>query len=338
MPDIAGSDPAVMIYTSGLTGKPLGAVLTHHNLLTQSDLLGDCCECNETDCGLAVIPFYHAFGASANMLGVIKLGACLVLMDVFNIEGIFRTITEEKVTFINAVPRLFLGMVLHPGAEKIKMPSLKFCITGGSAMPPEFMPAFEQTFGVRLREGYGLTEASPICTISRIQMELRPGSIGTLIPGAEAKIVDDQGCEVPPGEAGELLFRGPNVMTEYYKDKAATAEVIKDGWLYTSDLARMDKDGFFYLTGRKKRMIITSGYNVYPREVEMVLNMHPAVKDSMVIGKEDLMRGEVLKALVIKKDGMPDTEKSILRHCRMYLSTYKVPRELEFVESFQVTD
>jgi long-chain acyl-CoA synthetase len=201
-------------------------------------------------------------------------------------------------------------------------------------MPPEFMPQFEQKFGVKLREGYGLTEASPICTIGRIQAELRPGSIGTLIPGIEAKIVDDQGHTVSDGETGEILFRGPNVMKGYYKEVEATAKVIKDGWLYTGDLARMDQDGCIYLTGRKKRMIITSGYNVYPREVEMVLNMHPAVKDSRVVSKLDLMRGEVVKALVIKNEGAADTEKTILRHCRIYLSSYKVPRELEFVEAF----
>jgi len=327
-------DPAVMIYTAGLTGKPLGAILTHRNLLTQGDLLTGVCDGNEEDRSLAVIPFFHAFGASANMVNPLKTGASIVLMDIFNMDSIFRAVEEEKVTYIAAVPRLFLGMILHEGTSKYDLSSLRFCITGGSAMPPEFMPLFEQKFGIKLREGYGLTEAAPICTLNRIHVDQRPGSIGTTIPGVEARIVDGDEKDVTPGEIGELIFRGVNVMKGYHGDEKATADVIRNGWLHTGDLARMDEDGFIYLTGRKKRMVITSGFNVYPREVEIVLNMHPAVKDSRVIGKLDLMRGEIVKAFVIRREGAGADEKTILRHCRTYLSSYKVPRELEFVEHF----
>jgi len=266
------------------------------------------------------------------MINPLKIGASLVLMDLFNMESIFKAIQEEKVTYICAVPRLFLGMILQSGTNHYDMSSLRFCITGGSAMPPEFMPLFEQKFGVKLREGYGLTEAAPICTLSRIRDEQRPGSIGPTIPGVEAQIRDEQGHVVPTGEIGELVVRGVNVMKGYHNDKEATAQVMKNGWLYTGDLARMDADGYIYLTGRKKRMVITSGFNVYPREVEIVLNLHPAVEDSRVVGKLDLMRGESVKALVIKKQGVTADEKTILRHCRTFLSSYKVPRELEFVE------
>jgi long-chain acyl-CoA synthetase len=332
MPAISDDDPAVMIYTAGLTGKPLGAVLTHRNLLVQGDLLKGLCGGTEEDRSLAVIPFFHAFGAAANLINPVKLGASLVMMDLFNMEGIFKTIQEEKVTYICAVPRLFLGMILHQGADNHDVSSLRFCITGGSAMPPEFMPLFEQKFGVKLREGYGLTEAAPICTLSRVQTEQRSGSIGQTIPGVEARILDEGDRDVPVGEIGELVFRGANVMKGYHHDEEATAGVIKKGWLYTGDLARMDADGYVYLTGRKKRMVITSGFNVYPREVEIVLNMHPAVENSRVVGKLDLMRGEIVKALVVKKQDVKADEKNILRHCRIYLSSYKVPRELEFVE------
>ncbi|HRT71466.1 MAG TPA: AMP-binding protein [Syntrophales bacterium] len=332
-PEVGGDDPAVMIYTAGLTGKPLGAVLTHNALLTQGDLLRHVCDGDENDRALAVIPLFHAFGASANMLNALKTGAGLVLMDVFNIDSLFKTVMDLQVTYIAAVPRIFLGMILHPTADKYKLKSLRLCITGGSAMPPEFIPLFEQKFGVPLREGYGLTEAAPICTLSRVQSEGRPGSIGTVIPGVEAKIVDGQDREVPIGEAGELLVKGVNVMKGYYKDGEATEKVIRNGWLYTGDLAKMDKDGYIYLTGRKKRMVITSGFNVYPREVEMILRMHPAVKEAKVVGKLDMMRGEVVRALIVRKNGESVDEKSILRHCRTYLSSYKVPRVLEFVES-----
>ncbi len=336
MPYIADDDPAVMIYTAGLTGRPLGALLTNGNLLSQSDLLWSVYHATEKDRGLAVIPLFHAFGAVANMLAAVRIGASIVLLDRFTMDAIFSTIEKEKVTYIAAVPRLFLGMIMHNDAEKYDVSSIDFCITGGSTMPPEFIPMFEEKFNVILREGYGLTEASPVCSVGRRDMAHKPGSIGTVIPGVEARAVDDRGNVVPRGEIGELVIRGVNVMKGYYKNEEATAQVIRNGWLYTSDLARIDEDGYIFLTGRKKRMIITSGFNVYPREVEMVLELHPAVQASMVVGKPDLMRGEIVKALVVRNPDIPLNEKELTRHCRIYLSSYKVPRAIEFVESIDM--
>jgi len=330
--DATEDDPAVMIYTSGLTGKPLGAVLTHGNLISQSRLLADLFDGSEKDTGLSLIPLFHSFGAVANMLNPILMGACVVMLDAFSIDSIFKAIEAEKITYMTAVPRVYLGMLLQEGTEKYDMSSLKYCVTGGSAMPPAYMPQFEKKFKVRIREGYGLTEASPVCSVTRLHMEQKPGSIGVPIPGLEARIVDDTERELSRGEIGELVVRGPNVMKGYYKDKEATALVLRNGWLHTGDLALIDADGHIFLKGRKKRMIITSGFNVYPREVEIVLNMHPIVADSKVIGKSDLMRGEVVKALVVKKEGASADEKAILKHCRTYLSSYKIPREIEFVD------
>jgi long-chain acyl-CoA synthetase len=182
-------------------------------------------------------------------------------------------------------------------------------------------------------EGYGLTEASPVCSFTRPYMAHKPGSVGTVVPGVEAGVVDDAGRELPTGRTGELVIRGDNVMKGYYKDDKATAGVMRNGWLQTGDLARIDEDGYIFLTGRKKRMIITSGFNVYPREVEIVLNMHPAVKESRAVSKADLMRGEIVKALIVKNPGLPVTGKELVRHCRKYLSSYKVPRDIEFVEN-----
>ena len=336
MPDIDDDDPAVIIYTAGLTGKPLGAVLTHGNLLSQSELLRSVYHATDKDRGIAVIPLFHAFGAVANMLAAIRIGASIVLQDRITIDAIFSTIQKEKVTYIAAVPRLFLGMIIHQDAGKYDVSSLDFCITGGSAMPAEFIPTFEQQFKVILREGYGLTEASPVCSVGRRDLAHKPGSIGTLIPGVEAKVVNDQGNELPANGIGELLIRGENVMKGYYKDEEATARVIRDGWLYTSDLARIDEDGYIFLTGRKKRMIITSGFNVYPREVEAVLELHPGVKASMVVGVPNLLRGEIVKALIVRNPDVPAEERDITRHCRTYLSSYKVPREVEFVDSIDM--
>jgi len=328
--------PAVIIYTAGLTGKPLGAVLTHKNLLSQSTLVRDLYHSTEKDRSLAVIPLFHSFGAAVNMLAALRIGAGIVLMDRFSVEAILKSIAQDKVTYIAAVPRLFLGLALSPDIGNYDIQSLDFCITGGAAMPPEYISLFEQKFPVILREGYGLTEASPVCACHRRGEAHKPGSIGVPIPGANIKIVDEGGSEVPRNTVGELIVKGDNVMKGYYKDEAATAQVIRNGWLHTGDLARMDEDGFIFLTGRKKRMIITSGFNVYPREVEMVLEMHPAVRKAKVIGKQDLMRGEVVKALVIKNPDDTSDEKTIMKHCRAYLASYKLPRELEFVE--ELTD
>jgi len=331
IPELGEDDPAVMIYTAGLTGRPLGAVLTHRNLLTQSLLLRTICHRDQGDIGLAVIPFFHSFGAVANMLAPLRIGAGVVLMDRFTLDGVFTAIEKEKVSYIAAVPRLFLGMFLHEGADKYQVDSLKVCITGGAAMPADFIAPFEQKFGVKIMEGYGLTEASPVSSFSRLDMPQKPGSIGITIPGVAGKIVDEEGRDVPRETIGELILKGENIMKGYYKNEEATAQVIQDGWLYTGDLGRMDSDGYIFLTGRKKRMIITSGFNVYPREIEIVLGLHPAVQAAHIIGKEDLLRGEIVKALVVKKPGTEVGEREILRHCRTYLSSYKVPREIEFV-------
>ncbi|MCK9364552.1 MAG: long-chain fatty acid--CoA ligase [Syntrophales bacterium] len=338
IPELTGDDPAAMIYTSGLTGKPRGAVLTHQNLYTQSELLRTVVNSDETDIGLAVIPLFHSFGAVANMISPIRIGAGVALMERFTLDGIFSMIEKEKVTYIAAVPRLFLGMVFHEKDGNYSLNSLKVCITGGAAMPADFIPLFEKKFGVRIMEGYGLTEASPVSSFSRLDMPQKPGSIGIPIPRVAARIVDETGQELPRGEVGELILKGENIMQGYYKDEAATAQVIKDGWLSTGDLARMDEEDYIFITGRKKRMIITSGFNVYPREVEDVLNLHPAVQEALVVGKEDLLRGETVKALVVKKPDAQLEERELLKHCRTYLSSYKAPRAIEFVAKIDHPD
>ncbi len=328
-------DPAVMVYTSGLTGKPLGAVLTHGNLYSQSDLIVSLIQRTSADKGLSLIPLFHTFGATANMIAILRCGCSVVMINTFSMDSLFSIIEKEKITYICAVPRLYLGMMFFEGVAKYDVSSLNVCVTGGSTMPAEFIPTFEKQFGVKILEGYGLTEAAPVCSFTRRGMAQKPGSIGTAIPDALIKIVDENGRELPREEIGELIVRGKNVMKGYYKDDAATASVIKDGWLYTGDLGKMDQDDYIFLTGRKKRMIITSGFNVYPREVENVLNQHPAVLASRIVSKADLMRGEIVKAEIVKRDGVSVTDKEIMKHCRIYLSPYKVPREVEFVTKLE---
>ena len=332
--EISPDDPAAMIYTSGLTGRPLGAVLTHRNLLMQSNLVKVVIGCTEQDRGLCLIPLFHAFGAAVNMLNIVSLGATMVIFNQFKLDKLLKTIEQEKITFVAAVPALFLGMLFHPGTENYDLSSVQYCITGGSSMPPQFIPEFEKKFNVKIMEGYGLTEASPVCTFSRFDMQQKPGSIGVAVPGVELAVWDEADRPLPPGQIGELVVRGENVMQGYYQNETATAAVIRNGWLHTGDLALMDEEGYVFLKGLKKRMIITNGFNVYPQEVENILNSHPAVQASRVVGKGDLMRGEIVKALIVKKAGVMDDsdEKAILKHCRTYLSSYKVPREIEFVD------
>ncbi|MBN1472879.1 MAG: AMP-binding protein, partial [Syntrophaceae bacterium] len=260
--EIKPEDPAVIIYTAGLIGRPLGAVLSHQNLCSQADVTQSIAQREPDDVALALIPLFHAFGAMANMLLIMKAGSSMVMMDRLTMEGLFSAIEREKITFLAAVPRLFMGMIFYEKASKYDVSSLNLCVTGGAPMPADFLPVFEKKFGIKLLEGYGLTEASPVCSFNRLDQVSKPGSIGTPIHGVEIKIVSDNGSELPRNQIGELIVRGDNVMKGYYKNEAATAAVIRDGWLHTGDLGRMDEDGYIFLTGLKKRMIITSGFNV----------------------------------------------------------------------------
>ncbi|MBN1828502.1 MAG: AMP-binding protein, partial [Deltaproteobacteria bacterium] len=314
-------------------GRPLGAVLTHGNLCTQALLFESICQGRHDDIGLAVIPLFHAFGAATNMLGPLSLGASVVMMETFSVDGIFRAIEKEKITYISAVPRLYLAMFMHQGAETRDVSSLRLCMTGGASIPTEFISMFREKFNVKLAEGYGLTEASPVVSFSRLEMTQKPGSVGTPAPGVDVKVVDDDGSELPAGQVGELIVRGPNVMKGYFNEPEATAEVLKGEWLYTGDLARLDDEGYIFLAGLKKRLIITSGFNVYPAEVESILLRHPAVKDAKVVGSPDFMRGEIVKAIVVKREGFSLDDTELIRYCRTYLAPFKTPREVEFVPS-----
>lgn len=336
--DVNPDDTAAIIYTAGLTGRPLGAMLTHRNLCSQSDMIQSIVNRTPEDVALCLIPLFHTFGATANMLLVIRAAASMVMMDRLTMDSLLSTIERERITYIAAVPRLYMGMIFYEKAMKYDLSSLKVCVSGGAPMPAEFLDVFEEKFGKKIYEGYGLTEASPVCSFNRLETIPRPGSIGTALPGIEIKIVDNDGMEMPRNEIGEVIVRGENVMKGYYKDEAATSAVIRNGWLYTGDLGKMDETGYIYLTGLKKRMIITSGFNVYPREVETVLNMHPAVRSSLVRGKEDLMRGEIVKAYIVLNEGYHPDEKEIIRFCKTYLSNYKVPREVEFVKEIPLSE
>ncbi|HQJ09029.1 MAG TPA: AMP-binding protein [Deltaproteobacteria bacterium] len=330
MEEMEPDDTAAMIYSSGLTGYPMGAMLTYRNLDHNSDLVRRCAGGDDTDTALTVIPCFHSFSASVNLLSMLRYGGTAYLMKGLDFKELNHAISKGGVTCICAVPTLFYGLLLHPDVQDLDYTGMKVILAGGSALSMEIYNGFKERFHVDIRQGYGLTEASPVCAYNYHPVKLKPMSIGIPVPEVEARIVDEQGTVLKPHEKGEILFKGPNVMKGYYKREKETREIIRDGWLYTGDLGYMDEDGFLYITGYKKDMIITSGFNVYCKEVEGVLNSIPGVKDSAITGIPDLMRGAIIKAYVVT-DGSDLTENDVKHLARKMLAPYKTPRKVEFV-------
>lgn len=323
-------DVAVMIYSSGLSGFPMGAMLTQGNLDHNSNLIPECMGGNEADTTLTVIPCFHSFSASVNMLSMLRTGGTVYLMKKLDFRELRHAVADCGITMINAVPTLFFGLVHHPDLEDLDYSRVKTLIAGGSALPIEVYNSFREKFHADIRQGYGLTEASPVCSVNQKNRPIKPTSIGTTVPEVEARVEDDAGKILKPGEIGELLFRGPNIMKGYYRHEEETRRVITDGWLHTGDLGYMDEEGYIFITGFKKDMVITSGFNVYSREVMNVLNSIPGVRDSAIIGEPDLMRGAIIKAFIVRDDENL-TEDEVKKQARKSLANFKAPRKVEFV-------
>jgi long-chain acyl-CoA synthetase len=266
------------------------------------------------------------------MNNAVAAGACLTLIPRFDPGRALEIIQRDKVTLFEGVPTMFHAMLNHPEREHYDVSSLRTCVSGGSAMPVEVMRGFEKAFGCIVLEGYGLSETSPVASFNHLDRPQKPGSIGTPIHGVEMKVVDDKGNEVSRGEVGEIAIRGHNVMKGYWNRPDATAEVIKDGWLHTGDVATVDEDGYFFVVDRKKDMIIRGGYNVYPREIEEVLYEHPAVLEVAVIGVPDEKMGEEVGAAVVLRPGEDATEADIRGFVRERVAAYKYPRNVWFID------
>ena len=328
------SDTAVILYTSGTTGTPKGAQLTHDNLLKNSlrgvtELIDE----TEQDVGLGALPLFHSFGQTSSMNAAIRAGACLTLMPRFDSGKALEIIERDEVTILAGVPTMFHALLNHPQRDSYDVSSVRMCISGGSAMPVEVMRAFERTFGCVILEGYGLSETSPVASFNHMDRERKPGSIGTPIRGVEMTVVDDHDNELPPGEVGEIVIRGHNVMKGYHNQPEATAEAMKGGWFHTGDLARVDEDGYFFIVDRKKDMIIRGGYNVYPREIEEVLYEHPAVLEAAVLGVPDATLGEEVGACVVLRPGADLGADDIRTFVRDRVAAYKYPRHIWFTDS-----
>jgi long-chain acyl-CoA synthetase len=332
---------AVLQYTGGTTGRPKGAMLTHQNLVANAVQADSMLPGGITDDDVMVcaLPLFHVYAMTVCMNYPVYTGTPILLVPRFNPQELVELIQKYRATLFPGVPTMYvaLSQVLPPGSDALK--SLRVCNSGGAPMPVKVMESFERLTGAQVLEGYGLSEASPITHTNPSVEKRKVGSIGLPAPNTEARIVslEDSRTTLPVGEIGELAVRGPQVMKGYWNRPEETARTLVDGWLLTGDIARFDEDGYTYIVDRKKDMIIASGYNVYPREVEEVLYRHPAVMEAAVIGVPDEYRGETVKAVVVLKPGQTATESELREWCRQYLSAYKVPTQVEFRTELQKT-
>ncbi|ANU12497.1 Long-chain-fatty-acid--CoA ligase [Planococcus halocryophilus Or1] len=329
--EVEADDTAVILYTSGTTGKPKGAMLTHQNLYSNARDVGEYLQISETDRVVATLPVFHVFALTVVVNAPLLQGATIILVPRFNPKEVFEVIKANKATVFAGVPTMFNFMNQLPDVDPADFATVRLTVSGGSAMPVALLHSFEDKFNVRISEGYGLSEASPVTCFNPIDRERKAGSIGTSIINVENKVVNELGEEVAVNEVGELIVRGPNVMRGYYKMPEETASAIRDGWLYTGDLARVDEEGYFYIVDRKKDMIIVGGYNVYPREIEEVLFAHPAILEAAVVGLPDPDFGEEVNAYVVLKDPTVSIE-DLKVYCAEHLAKYKVPRQFEVLQ------
>jgi long-chain acyl-CoA synthetase len=337
------TDTAVILYTSGTTGQPKGAELTHANMvlnaLTSNRLFGTLATEHETH--LVVLPLFHSFGQTTNMNSGFSVGATLVLLPRFDAQQAIGLMQKEDITFFAGVPTMYWGLLgaLDEDVDVDRIANnLRRAVSGGSALPVEILNRFKEKFHVQILEGYGLSETSPVATFSDPQRDPRPGSIGVPIWGIDVKLVDpDWNTVGEAGEIGEIAVRGHNIMKGYYKRPEATAAVMRDGWFRTGDLARRDEDGFYYIVDRAKDMIIRGGFNVYPREVEEVLMTHEAVSLAAVVGVPHESHGEEIKAFVILEDGASVTEDELREWAKEQMAGYKYPRIIQFAKDLPMT-
>jgi len=330
---VSVNDVAMFLYTGGTTGVSKGTVLTHENLVANAfqtrSWVSDIRDGEEVI--LSVLPFFHSYGMTTCMHLSLVCHSKALLVPRFDTRQVLKLVQKHRVTIFPGVPTMYIAINNYPDVNKYDLSSIRACISGGAALPVEVQRQFERLTGGRLVEGYGLSEASPVTHANPLYGLRKEGSIGVPFPSTEAKIVDLETCEdLPVGEIGELAVRGPQVMQKYWNRPEETQQTLRDGWLLTGDVARMDEDGYFYIVDRKKELIITSGFNVYPREIEEVLFQHPKVAEAAVIGVPDAHRGEVIKAYVVVKEGKTATTEEIISFCQGKLARFKIPKIVEF--------
>ena len=341
--DLSFDDVAMYQYTGGTTGVSKGVMLTHGNLSKQIQQAeawfptfnkGD-------EIMLGALPFFHVFGLSVAMNFAISMGWGHILVPKPQPEALLETIRKFKPTFAPLVPTMYIGMLNHPDIDKVDMTSIRGCFSGSAPLPLEVLKDFENKTGAVIVEGFGLTETTPATHINPFAGGKRKvGSIGVPISDTECRIVDldDGNTDVPVGETGELLIKGPQVMKGYWNNPEETAKTLKDGWLHTGDIAKMDEEGYFYIVDRKKDMIISGGYNVYPRDIEEVFYENPKIQEACAIGISHPTRGEAVKVFAVFKEGETATREELIEYCTGKLAKYKLPTEIEFRDELPKTN
>ena len=336
-PDVvqrADDDIAMILYTSGTTGTPKGAELTHRNLAENARVTAETVICSQPeDVILGALPLFHAFGQTCALNASVYSGSCLSLLPRFDPGQALEILHRDRVTVFVGVPTMYSALLHHPDRERFDTTSLRICLSGGAALPVEVLRGFDAAFDCKVLEGYGLSETSPVASFNHPDRVRKPGSVGTPIRGVEMKVIDEEGNETPPGESGEIAIKGHNVMRGYRQRPDATREAIRDGWFRTGDVARVDEDGYFFIVDRKKDLIIRGGYNVYPREIEEVLYEHPAVREAAVVGIADERLGEEVGAAVVLNSGESATPEELRDFVKSRIAAYKYPRKVWLVDT-----
>lgn len=331
---VSADDTALLQYTGGTTGVAKGCVLTHFNLGANMQqchsMLHTLGQQKETFLG--ILPYFHIYGLTTCLTWPTSMGATLAPFPRYVPLDVLKGIDKLKPTVFPGAPSLYISLLQQKDIDKYDLKSINVCVSGSAPMPVEYMEQFKERTGTDISEGYGLTEASPVTHFNPIEGVSKNGSIGLPFPDTDAKIVDmDVGGEaLEPGKRGELVIRGPQVMQGYYNRPDATADVLRNGWLYTGDIAYMDEEGYFFIVDRKKDLIISGGYNIYPREIDEVLYTHPKIKEAVSVGIPHEARGEIVKVYVVLEDDAKLSRSEVIAFCREKLANYKVPRKVEF--------
>ncbi|MFA7761591.1 long-chain-fatty-acid--CoA ligase [Streptomyces sp. NRRL S-448] len=329
--DRADGDPALILYTSGTTGTPKGAELSHRNLATNTATTAETLlQVGPDDVLFGGLPLFHAFGQTCALNTAVAAGATLTLLPRFEPQRALEIMARDGVTVFLGVPTMYAALLHAELPEGFDVHGLRLAVSGGASLPVEVLHGFERRFGATVLEGYGLSETSPVAAFNHPDRPRKAGSIGQPVRGVEMKLVAEDGGAVPPGEVGEIAIRGENLMTGYWNRPEATGEAVRDGWFHSGDLARVDQDGFYFIVDRKKDLIIRSGYNVYPREVEEVLYEHPAVAEAAVVGVPHLFHGEEIAAVITLRPGAQATAEEIRDHVKGRVAAYKYPRIVTF--------
>lgn len=342
VPIDTANDVAVLQYTGGTTGRSKGAMLTHQNILANVIQSYEFFKF-DIEIGkerfLTVIPLFHVFGMTSCMNFSIYTASESIMLPRFELEEVLNTIKNEQPTVFPGVPTMYVAITNHPHAEDYGINSIEVCNSGSAPMPVELLREFERKTGSKILEGYGLSETSPTTHCNPMFADRKAGSVGIGMPSTEYKIVDlaSGTDEVPADELGEVVIKGPQVMKGYWNMPEETANALRDGWLYTGDIGRVDEEGYLYIVDRKKDLIIASGFNIYPRDIEEVLYEHPSVQEAVVIGIPDKYRGEGVKAVLVLKAGKETTETEIKEYCKQNMAAYKVPNIIEFREQLPKT-